>query len=190
MTDVEYRSEPLERFLEDLAAGTSTPGGGAVAAMATAMAAGLVAMVARFSTGVLTPAADVADKADELRRRATLLAEEDARAYGAVKAAYAIPKGTDGRPEQIRTALEGATEVPLQVAALAAEIAALAAVLLEGGNRNLQGDAVTAVFLAAAAARSAAILVEGNVALGRLDPSLSAQAQAYVAAVAELEYAS
>jgi formiminotetrahydrofolate cyclodeaminase len=120
MSAVEYRTESLQQFLDDLAAGTSTPGGGAVAALAAAMAAGLVAMVARFSGKTVPSAADLAQQADGLRRSATLLADDDARAYEAVKSAYAVPKGTDGRPERIRTALEGATDIPLRVAARAA----------------------------------------------------------------------
>lgn len=187
MNSVHYRTESLERFLEDLAGGTSTPGGGAVAALAAAMAAGLVAMVARFSTKTLPTAGDLAEAADELRRRATNLADEDARAYEAVKAAYGLPKDSSDRGERIRTALEAATHVPLRLADLGAQIAVMASQLRNDGNRNLEGDAITAGLLAAAAVRAASVLVEGNVTLGRLDASLSARARDHVLAVSRLE---
>jgi hypothetical protein len=59
--------------------------------------------------------------------------------------------------------------------------------LRRDGNQTLVGDAHTALLVAGAAARSAAILVASNVALGRLDPSLSDRADAHVATVADLE---
>ena len=74
----------MRAFLDQLAARTPTPGGGGAAAVTGALAAGLVAMAARFSVRQLTGADDLADRADELRRRATDLVDLDARAYQAV----------------------------------------------------------------------------------------------------------
>ena len=44
-----FLDEPVRGFLDQLAARTPTPGGGGAAAVTGAMAAGLVAMAARFS---------------------------------------------------------------------------------------------------------------------------------------------
>jgi formiminotetrahydrofolate cyclodeaminase len=54
--------------------------------------------------------------------------------------------------------------VPADVVALAVRVAELAALLAEHGPDHLTGDAVTAAFLAAAAAESAAALVGANIA--------------------------
>lgn len=102
-------NEPLHAFLDSLASGAPTPGGGAAAALAGATAAGLVAMVARVAVargargavrgarGVLGSARDdlraaavtaaLAARSDRLRRRLTLLIARDAAAFGAVLAA-------------------------------------------------------------------------------------------------------
>ncbi len=176
-----FRDEPVGRFLEQVASGEPAPGGGAAAAVATALSAALVAMAARLSTTQLDDADTIAATADELRHRALALADEDAAAYRRVLAGYRLPRQPDpeGRQRVIREALEGATAVPLEVARLAAEAAVLGGRLVALGNPNLQGDAVGAVLLAQAAADSAARLVELNVDQGKLDPGWTARAAAH-----------
>ena len=61
-------------------------------------------------------------------------------------------------------ATEAIVQVPSDVVALAVRVAELAALLAESGPDHLTGDAVTAAFLAAAAAESAAALVGANIA--------------------------
>ncbi|HEY2284134.1 MAG TPA: cyclodeaminase/cyclohydrolase family protein, partial [Streptosporangiaceae bacterium] len=161
---------------DQLAARTPTPGGGGAAAVTGAMAAGLVAMAARFSARQLPEAGDLADQADELRYRLGQLADMDARAYAAVLAAHG--------PER-QQALLGAAMIPLEIAALGAKVAGLAVQVAEAGNPNLRGDAVTGAVLAAASARSAASLVDINVELGGLDPELSRRAARAVADAAD-----
>ena len=165
-----FLDEPVRGFLDQLAARTPTPGGGGAAAVTGAMAAGLVAMAARFSATRLPGAGELADEADELRRRLAQLAEEDARAYAAV-----LDAGRQPGDE----ALLGAAMIPLEIAALGAKVAGLAVQVAEAGNPNLRGDAVTGAVLAAASARSAASLVDINVRLGELDPDLSRRAAAF-----------
>jgi formiminotetrahydrofolate cyclodeaminase len=165
-----FLDEPVRGFLDQLAARTPTPGGGGAAAVTGAMAAGLVAMAARFSATRLPGAGELADQADELRRRLAQLAEEDAQAYAAVLAS----RGPEGKK-----ALLGAAMIPLEIAALGAKVAGLAVQVAEAGNPNLRGDAVTGAVLAAASARSAASLVDINVRLGELDPDLSRRAAAF-----------
>jgi formiminotetrahydrofolate cyclodeaminase len=172
-----FLDQPVRAFLDQLAARTPTPGGGGSAAVTGAMAAGLVAMAARFSATQLPAASDLADQADELRCRAADLADMDARAYAAVLEAGRQP-GDDGqRRERTRQeALLGAALVPLEIAGIGARVAQLALRVAEAGNPNLRGDAVTGAVLAAASARSAACLVDINVGLGGLDPELSRRA--------------
>jgi methenyltetrahydrofolate cyclohydrolase len=138
-----------------------------VAAITAASAAGLVAMAARFSPE-MTGAEDVARHADGLRAELGQLADEDARAYAAVLEASRRERDAQ-RSAAIREALEGAADVPLAVAERAREVGQLGVRVLREGNRNLRGDAGTAVLLAHGAARSAALLVRLNVLLGDLD---------------------
>jgi methenyltetrahydrofolate cyclohydrolase len=153
--------QPVRGFLDDLAARTAAPGGGGAAAVTGALAAGLVAMAARFSVGKLPGAGDLAEAADERRRRLTDLVDLDARAYQAVLKL------------RTREALHEAAVVPLEIAEIGARIAAMAVQVAEAGNPNLRGDAMTGAVLAAASARSAAALVDINVSLGKLEPELS-----------------
>ena len=162
-----FLEEPVRGFLDQLAARTPAPGGGGAAAVTGAMAAGLVAMAARFSATRLPGAGELADQADELRHRLAQLADLDARAYTAVLA-------TRG-PER-KEALLAAAMIPLEIAAIGARVAGLAARVAEAGHPNLRGDAVTGAVLAAASARSAASLVDINVRLGGLEPDLSRRA--------------
>lgn len=146
----------LAGFLEAVAARTSAPGGGAVAAVVTAIAAALVEMAAQFSSKHWDDAGDAAARARELRESAAPLAQADADAYEAVIAA----RGGAGYDE----ALSRAADIPLAMAEAAAGVAELAAEVAVRGNPNLRGDAVTAALLAEASARAAANLVEINLA--------------------------
>lgn len=159
-------------FLDSVAARTSAPGGGAVAAVTASASAALVAMAARFADGDLT---ELAGPADRLREEALALADADIEAYQAVLDAYRRKNRQD-----IAAALGAATDVPLRIARIGSEVAALAARLVAGGNRNLIGDARVGATLAKSAATAAAALVRINVAAGGLDPQLTHRADTYV----------
>jgi len=165
MADGTFLREPLGGFLDRVASREAAPGGGSVAAIAVALAAGLCAMAARFSGDGFQ---SLVDRAEALRARAAPLAEADAEAYAAVLAAQALPPEPDPavRRQRIRAALSLAADVPLAVAAAGAEVAELAAGLAQRCNPNLKGDAVTACLLAQASARAAAVLVDINVGAG------------------------
>jgi methenyltetrahydrofolate cyclohydrolase len=166
-----YGELTVAAFLDAVAAPRPAPGGGVAAATTTALAAGLVAMAARFSRSHLGDADEadaIAARADSLRVRALALADQDATVYASVLAAYRLPKDTEDRRERIRAALRRACEVPLEIATGAAEVATLAADVGARGNPNLTGDAATAVHLAVAAVRAATGLARINARLGDL----------------------
>lgn len=175
-----FPERPVDRLFDQVAARTSTPGGGAMAAVTAAAAAALVAMAARFSERQLTNSARIAAQADQIRGRALSLADDDATAYAAVLDAYSEQRDSaaPADSERVTRALKRAAEVPLELAKLAAKASALGVQLVEAGNPNLKGDAVTAVVLAESAARSAAALVCINAELGRLGPTLPREAVA------------
>jgi formiminotetrahydrofolate cyclodeaminase len=170
-----FPDQPVGQFLDQVAARTPAPGGGGAAAITAALAAGLVAMAARFSQAQLPDAAEIARRADELRHRAAELVTEDGQAYGCVLEAFALPRdaGTGERDQRIRAALERAAAIPGEMTQIAAEVAGLAARLAAEGNPNLRGDSISAALLAEASARSAAALVAINVNLGSLSKDVS-----------------
>ncbi len=163
-----YLEQPLADFLDSVASGEPAPGGGSVAAVAVALAAGLCSMAAHLSADHLADAAELAERAERLRRRVAPLAQEDATAYGRVLAAHRTPDDgdPDARRERIQSALSGAADVPLAVAEVGAMVAEIAGRLAREGNPNLRGDAVVAALLAEAGARAAAVLVEINMTAG------------------------
>lgn len=167
---VNYLEQPLDGFLDSVASGKPAPGGGAVAAVAVALAAGLCSMAARLSADHLADAADLVERTERLRQRVAPLAQEDATAYGRVLAAYRTPDGgdPDGRRERVRRALSGAADVPLAIAETGATVAEMAARLAREGNPNLRGDAVAAALVAEAGTRAAAVLVEINMTVGEI----------------------
>jgi len=144
----------LKGFLDAVPARTPAPGGGAVAAVALALAAGLTAMAARFAPDDWERRAEVVGRAEELRARAEPLADADAAAYGAF-----MTERTDETVEQI-------VAIPFELGELAAEAAELAAVVAAEGNPNVSGDAAAGADLAAAVASIAARLVAINARSG------------------------
>jgi methenyltetrahydrofolate cyclohydrolase len=160
--------EPVDRFLDRIASAEPAPAGGSVAAVAVAMAAGLVAMAARLAHE-WPKASEVVDRAEALRSRMATLALADEDAYAKVIEAMRLPPDSPSRAAELAAALSGAAEVPLAVAEAATEVALLAALVAQEGNVRLRGDAFVAAELAAAGARGAAELVAINLA-GRDDP--------------------
>jgi methenyltetrahydrofolate cyclohydrolase len=186
-----YLSATVAGFLDDLAARTPAPGGGAAAAITCAMAAGLVEMATSFDSA--RGLEQVHARAHELRTRVDGLAQADGRAYAVVLEALRMPAGPE-RTHSLDDAVAGAIACPMQVLEIAAEVATLAADVAETGNRNLEGDALTGALLAEAAARSAATLAQLNVSmlsrhatagahLERLRPVLARATHARVRAV-------
>jgi glutamate formiminotransferase/formiminotetrahydrofolate cyclodeaminase len=171
---LDFSSQTVQEFCDTVAAETSAPGGGSVAAVTAALAASLTGMAARFSTEQWEDAAGAVAQAEALRARLLPLAEEDARAYESVLLALRVPNEVDEevRDAAIGDALSRAADVPLAIAEAALDTATLAAEVADRGNPNLQGDAATAVFLSEAAIRASANLVEINLATREGDERL------------------
>ncbi|MGB6453759.1 MAG: cyclodeaminase/cyclohydrolase family protein, partial [Streptosporangiaceae bacterium] len=94
------RDETIDSFLDKLAARAPVPGGGATAALHAAQAAALLGMTARYTEGPrYAEHADsirmIAAEADRLRAVSADLIATDGAAFGAVAAAYRLPKDTD-----------------------------------------------------------------------------------------------
>jgi glutamate formiminotransferase/formiminotetrahydrofolate cyclodeaminase len=175
--------ETATGFLEHLAAGTATPGGGAAAAYAGAMGAALVGMVARLTLGkkkyaeVEAQMQSVVDSADKLRAGLTAAVQADSVAFDAVMEAFKLPKQTPdqqtARAEAVEQAYIHAAEVPLRVARDAVATLGLAAVVAERGNVNAFSDAGSAAYLAKAALAGAGLNVRANAAAVQDRPTAS-----------------
>jgi glutamate formiminotransferase/formiminotetrahydrofolate cyclodeaminase len=167
----------LDGWLDELAGAAPVPGGGSASALAGALAAALVAMVARLTIGRKAYAAvegrakEIMAEAEALRGQLRRLVDEDATAYAKVSEAYKIPKDSPGRARAIDHALIGAAQTPLAMARGAVRLVALAREIGEIGNKNARSDAAVAGGLAHAALAGAVENVRVNVA-GLSEPGL------------------
>jgi methenyltetrahydrofolate cyclohydrolase len=157
-----YLDMTVGRFLDALSATTPDPSGGGVAALAVTFAAGLCVMTAGLSGRHLPEAPRLAEQARRLRDRAAPLAQADAEAYRAVIAALRARDAAGPGEPPMAAALSQACAVPMEVAEIGGEVAAVAAAIAAAGNPNVRGDAITAALLAAAGSRAAAALVRIN----------------------------
>jgi formiminotetrahydrofolate cyclodeaminase len=181
---------PLETFLDELASGAPTPGGGSAAAIMGAMGAALISMVCNVTIGkkgheaVESEMKSVRDESEKLRLRLTSMVAEDIAAFDGLMAAYRLPKVTDEDKSQraaaIQSSLRAATDTPLACARACAQVVALSRRAGEKGYAGVISDAGVGVLAANTALRSAALNVYINA------PSLKDRAFAD-AATAELE---
>ncbi|RMF47000.1 MAG: hypothetical protein D6755_05825, partial [Anaerolineae bacterium] len=159
-------------FLDDLASSAPAPGGGSAAAHAGAMAAALVAMVARLTVGrkkyadVKERMWQIIEEAEEKRAALTQAVQEDAAAFEGVMAAFKMPKGTSEEQNRRKQAIQEATlqaaKVPLGVAHMVVDVLDLVAQVAELGNTNAITDAGTAAALSKAALSGASLNVRIN----------------------------
>lgn len=165
-------------LLDQIAAKSPAPGGGAVAAAAGALAAALAQMAVNYSLGrkdlaAHQPALEAALPTLERARWLLLtLASEDITAYEALNAAMKQPKDNPDRAESIATAALAATEPPLALIAACADLLRLFVSLNDKTNPHLRSDLAIAAVLAEAAARASRWNVVVNTAL--LEPARSA----------------
>ncbi|GAA1210144.1 cyclodeaminase/cyclohydrolase family protein [Prauserella alba] len=177
------RTDTIEDYLHELAARVPAPGGGAAAALHAAQSAALLSMVAHYSDGEkyaehAVTVREACEAADELRGLCLELAEQDAEAFGAVAAAYKLPKQTaeekHERSAAIAAALAEAGRVPARVIVLSARLVELAELLRPIGNPNVISDVAAAAVAARAAISTARVNVEINLA-GITDPDVHAE---------------
>jgi methenyltetrahydrofolate cyclohydrolase len=160
-------------LLDEVASEAPTPGGGALAALTGALAAGLVEMAARNSPDWELRGAAVA-QAKVLRERLAELAPLNDEVYEQALASMRLPDGVDAesRRELIGSSLERAAAFPLAIAEAASNVAELAAVVAEDGDPQVRPDATAAAMLALGATRAASHLVEINLGVLEHDERL------------------
>jgi len=158
-------------LLDEVGSDSPLPGAGSVAALSTAMAAGLLEMAARRSAANWPEAVTVFETAAALRARAAALGPANAAAYEAARQGLvdARERGPLADSESLGSAMLRAADVPLLIAEVAAEVASLADAALDRVDPDVRADVVGAAALSAAAARAAAHLVEVNLVAGDAD---------------------
>ena len=170
----------LGQLLDLVAADSAAAGAGTVATLATALAAGLVAMTARRSRSSWDGAAAAAGQAEVLRSRATALLPESGSAYEDAVARLAQAKAHEGERSDVHDwnlgqALRRAARTPLRCAEIAADIAELAGEVATRCEAASRPDVIAAGRLAESAAAVGAHLVEVNLVAGA-DDELRARA--------------
>lgn len=148
-------------FADLLASDAPAPGGGSAAALEGALGAALTAMVCGLTVGKKkyaeygALAADVQQKALELKSRYLDVMDRDTEAFNVVSAAFGMPKATDeekaARSQAIQKGLEGCTKTPYEMMELAVETLELTKSIVGKSNDSAASDlGVSALSLRAA----------------------------------------
>ncbi len=158
----------LSGFFDVVAARVSTPGGGAVAGAAGALAATLARMVAAYSMdkdkqsdqgNPVWPIADRLRQLDEALRKSI---DDDAAAYGAYVAVSKDKSGTPEAREKRQQATRQSMGVPMEIAAKSSDVLEALESLVGLGNKWLLSDLEAAAILAEATVRCAGCSVRVN----------------------------
>ena len=172
----DYRDLAFGDLLDRLSADGLAPGAGSAAALTVALAARLVAMVARCSPG-WSEAGGVVAQANAIGERAVELAHTDGRVWEDALAALRAAETKDGVDPRgdfaLEQKLEAAAAAPLEIASLGADTAELAALAGEHGEPAYRADAAAAATLAAGGASAAAHLVRVNLGMRSDDHRLA-----------------
>lgn len=151
-----------------------TVGGGSAAALAGAMAAGLIGMVARLSIkkgyGLsIEQYTSIADKADKLSSELLEGTVKDTESFKKIKEAYAMPKETQddksARSLAIEKAAVGAATVPLCNGKICKEVFELGVLLKDKSNPNAASDLEEGNLLVNAGILGCVLNIEANLPL-------------------------
>ena len=166
--DEKFRKKSIEEFAEELGSGKPTPGGGAAAALESALGSSLVMMVANHTIGKPKYAEfeelnkDVLAEAEAIRDRLLAGMDRDAEAFAGLLAAWRMPEGSDKDAVMFSASVE-ATEAPLAVMEDSLAALRLAATLMGRSNANLESDLLAAAHSLTAGLQTAAVNVEANI---------------------------
>jgi len=162
---MDMTQKSCREFMEKLASGDPTPGGGGAAALVGAAGAALGQMVTNLTVGrkkyleVEAEMISVRDKLDALRIRLLELVEADEIAFAPLAAAYAIPREQENRAEILEKATLEACRPPLAMMETMAQALELVQVLAEKGSCMALSDVGCAAALLRGAMESASLNV-------------------------------
>lgn len=140
----------LRGFADELASTSPAPGGGSVAALAGAMAAGLAAMVPNLTVGkkgykkVRSEMNAVAEEAQRLKDEFLRAIDDDTAAFNRLMECFGLPKSTPqeqaARAQAITQATVAAIDVPLATLKRTARTIELCLAAAQRGNQNSLSD--------------------------------------------------
>ena len=169
-------------FINELASKAPTPGGGGASAYCGALATALASMVGNLTVGKKTYAAvedevkEALAQLEEQRNKFVELIDKDAQAFKPLSRAYRLPRATSEelahKNKVMQQALVGATEVPLEIMEICAQVITTSKFLAHNGSRLALSDVGVAVLFAKAALKGASLNVYANAS------SLANEAQA------------
>ncbi len=161
-------------LLDAFASNAPVPGGGSAAALAGALGVSLLIMAAslpKSKTGAPEEAADLAEAASRLRPlhdTLTQLIDADSSAYRSVMAALKMPKDSAddkaARAQILQSALQTATDVPLDVMRAGQQALAGSVVVARNAYRLAGSDVAMGIELLGATVRGSALSIDGNLA--------------------------
>ncbi len=159
-------------FINELASKAPTPGGGGASAYCGALATALASMVGNLTVGKKTYAAvedevkEALIQLEEQRDKFVELIDKDAQAFEPLSRAYRLPRATceelAHKNKVMQQALVGATEVPLEIMEICAQVITTSKFLAHNGSRLALSDVGVAVLFAKAALKGASLNVYAN----------------------------
>ncbi|MBN1879604.1 glutamate formimidoyltransferase [bacterium] len=161
-------------FADELSIDSPAPGGGSVAALCGAMAAGLAAMVGNLTADkreyaeVQAEMIGTADEAQKLKDEFLLDVDRDTDAFNELMECFNLPKNdpeqTRIRQEAITAATKKAAMIPFNVLTRSRRVIDLAEIMALRGNQKSISDAGVGILSAQCAAEGAYLNVMINVA--------------------------
>ena len=155
----------IGQYIENLGAKTSSPGGGAVAAVTGAQSIGLIEMVCQFTPENKneTAIASIVQRTQILAPKMLALGDDDVVCFEALMASYKLPKSTDSekskRTQSIQVCLAAAATVPLDIIKIINGVIPDIQYLADYGNPNLITDVAIAASLGQSALTSSQLNV-------------------------------
>ncbi|MBK9270911.1 MAG: glutamate formimidoyltransferase [Saprospiraceae bacterium] len=162
----------LQKFIQETAADTPTPGGGSVSAYMGALGAALTAMVANLTAhkkgyeDKIDFYSSHAVHSQETYSELLFLVDEDTRAFNQIMNAFRLPKNSPEekktRKKEIQKATIHAIEVPLKTMQLAFQQLPHVLAMVKEGNPNSVSDAGVGALCLLAAIKGAGLNVKIN----------------------------
>lgn len=146
----EIKDQTIEEFAGALSSKAAVPGGGGASALAGALGNALGQMVANLTVGKKRYA-DVEEEIwsllremEEIQKRFLFLADEDARVFAPLAAAYGLPAGTEEERAHKEAVMEenllAASRVPMEIMEEAGNMIGILETLAEKGSRMAISD--------------------------------------------------
>jgi formiminotetrahydrofolate cyclodeaminase len=172
-----YLKMSLDEFIKQVDSNSPAPGGGSVSALASTLGIALTRMMGSLAINkkkyneldeiIKDEFNSKLDKLKVIRKKLSILIDEDTKVFNELMAAYKLPKETEEekkiRSEKIQVATLRATEVPYEVAKVSMEAMELFPFFSEHGNLNAISDLGVGAMLLETGIKGAILNVKINV---------------------------